>query len=305
MNEENKTLASIKDLTELEEYADLAYNFLHGETGEEQEKNEYSNDKKIIQSLFDKEEYTFSDLKLQLIVIDSVYSTNASKNNDAIKEITEKFFEVFKKSDKIKEEKKITKKDISESFKSLLNNSNDSDDNEIHEVFVSTYGFQKADTSKSKQAISLISKYGYFITKYKFPIYDSFVIDNYRVLKKNNIECLGNNAIDKDIKLFLEKMNLVTEKVWKDEEQKRYEKLDNLMWVIGKIRKDGFPLLLGKKLYEELVEKIKYTGSYKKGDNKTRSNVSKYSEEIFKNIEEIDENIINEKLNELIRFSNF
>ena len=55
----------------------------------------------------------------------------------------------------------------------------------IKELFNKRYGFDK-EAKNNKKAISLLSKYFYFLTNCKFPIYDTLGKVSYNLLKNNN-----------------------------------------------------------------------------------------------------------------------
>ena len=93
------------------------------------------------------------------------------------------------------------------------------------------------------------------------------------------------------------------------------------MWIIGKIRNGGFPLLLGKRKYYELMtflsennEFVKLTRFDKdKGKEVSNSNLfkstsfnkTKFTKIIISKLDNISVDIISKDLKELIKFSSF
>ena len=120
---------------------------------------EYQKSKRLISKVFEEENNnTFETTYLRLTVIDSFYATQMSKRLYGLHDLA---VSLDSKSD-------MEWKDIANSF---VSNPED-EKNEIAVLMKDTFGFEK-DAKNKKKAISLISKYFYFLTNYNFPIYDS------------------------------------------------------------------------------------------------------------------------------------
>lgn len=211
---------------QLNHLADLAHKILNSNS-------RYVTNKKIIERIFllDRED----NLEIRLTVIDSYYSTQMNKRLFGLEEIAE-----------------------------VLQNYNDDDlRNHINEFLIEPtkgvvfdlyqkkYGINKQGKLR-KKAISLLSKYFYFLLKSKFPIYDDLGKASYRLLSKNGyIEASSINEINYFKKMI--SLNHLTN-------INDFEKLDNLLWLIGKISKGSFSILMNKEKYQSITKRINFTG---------------------------------------------
>lgn len=147
-------------------YANLAHKILN-------ENTQYKKNKIIISEYF---KTNIADVKnmiyCRLALIDGFYSTQMSKRLYGIEDLSK---EIAKNND-------ITLiKDSQEFLK------NPFEDNVIKSLLSKSYGIGKSGNKKGK-AISLISKYLYFLNDYNFPIYDSLVVESYKILKNERIK---------------------------------------------------------------------------------------------------------------------
>ena len=232
----------MKELISIKPYAELAYKILNSGS------NEFSSNKEIISSLFKKNEKQsrLDDVKKRLTIIDSYYSTQMNKRLYGIEDLS---MSLAKYSDE---------ELINEAGKFL----NGIEENKIKTLFSECYGIDKRGES-SKKAISLISKYLYFLTEFKFPIYDSLAINSYKLLQKNNyvsdrVGIKGGNYFEKIINL-----NIISE-------IHDYEKLDNLLWLLGKLEKGSFSLLINKEHYLEVLKIIEINQGVEKAKIKSQ-----------------------------------
>jgi uncharacterized protein YjgD (DUF1641 family) len=210
----------------LKKYADIAHNILNSET-------QYQSNKDIISTLF-KNYNTIkfeSVVKNRITIIDSNYSTQMSKRLYGIDELT-KAISIYSDSTLKKETTKF------------LNNPNKA--SIINSLFLKEYGIDKSGKPFGK-AISLISKYIYFLNDANFPIYDSLAIDSYKLLKKNGFITTINKINEDNYFNYLKQLNTTAN-------INNYEKLDNLLWLLGKLSKGSFAILMTKEKYENLVE---------------------------------------------------
>ncbi|MBK7446165.1 MAG: hypothetical protein IPJ45_09095 [Ignavibacteria bacterium] len=172
----------------------------------------------IFKKLFQKKINMFDAdvIRSRLIVIDATYSTNFNKRYYGFDDLI-KHFKEFGKTDS----------ELSNSFKEFLNEtSNKLLDNE------KLFGISKKGDVKG-HGLSLISKYGYYLTKYKFPIYDSLAKEFLWKVNQN----FDKNSIKKkdlsDCKKYFKIVQEVNDKLM----IKDFDKLDNLLWLLGQINK--------------------------------------------------------------------
>lgn len=214
-------------MNQLSYFADLAYEIL--------KTSKYAKDKLIIKKCFSD---NFSDrkttIKFRLTVIDSYYSTQMDKRLYGIEEIAEKLFE---KTD----EELIMEVEtfLSRNKQGFINN-----------LFTKSYGIDKKGKAKGK-AISLLSKYLYFLTNYQFPIYDNLVKESYPLLLSmvdTNYKSLGESNFFDAIVELNQKSGI-----------RNFERLDNLLWLLGKIRFGSFAILMDEVKYKVMVEKVDFS----------------------------------------------
>ena len=210
---------------ELRHYANLAHNILNKE-------NQYLSNKKIIEKVFHTSfENSLDKIKFRLTIIDSYYSTQMNKRLFGIEEIAEALH--AKSDDDLKQE----------ALNFLINKT---DTSFILDLFNSRFGFDKVGKNPMK-AISLISKYLYFLMNSQFPIYDDLAIKSYKLLVKNNL-VQSDEAITTDNYFY---KIILLKNAYKIE---TFEKLDNLLWLIGKVKNESFSFLFDIKKYKELIK---------------------------------------------------
>lgn len=228
--------------------AELAHNILNSET-------QYLSNKEIISALFkDIPTNDFeSVVKNRITIIDSYYSTQMSKRLYGIDELA---YNLAQYPDDI----------LKTEAAKFLNNPNK--DCLINSLFKKKYGINKSGRPYGK-AISLISKYLYFLNDGNFPIYDSLAIDSYKLLKKNSHITTRSTINEDNYFAYLKQLNI-------DTNINNYEKLDNLLWLTGKLSKGSFAILMTKEKYENLVvdlkSKLSSTDSQEK-DNIIRNHI--------------------------------
>jgi hypothetical protein len=207
-------------------YAELAHDILNSET-------QYQSNKAIISALFnDTPTNNFeSVVKNRITIIDSYYSTQMNKRLYGIDELANN---LAKFSDDI----------LKLEAKKYLNNPNE--EGVLKKLFVKEYGIDKSGKPFGK-SISLISKYLFFLNNYKFPIYDSLALVSYKLLQNSNY-IKSNQSINEHNFYDLMKELNINSKI------NNYEKLDNLLWLIGKLTNGSFAILMTKDKYESLIE---------------------------------------------------
>lgn len=212
----------------------------------ESDNSGYSIGKSTIRKVFDAtQSYSKEDLLARLTIIDSMYSTQMNRRYYGLEELAEVLSEINKKQN------------LAEAFLGFLN---DKDLSRFQikgketDLFAEKYGIGKNGEDKGL-AVSLISKYAYFETRYQFPIYDSIVREMYpRIwsycgfpqkempqIKTNDI-CSFIDAID----ILIAKLNHKTI---------NYDTLDRVLWYVGKIQRGNLSLILSRAEYDAFVKK--------------------------------------------------
>lgn len=192
----------------------------------------YTNEKAFITQCFENEfENQFDKVKLRLHLIDSLYSTQMSKRHYGIEELTEAL-------------SKYTDEDLKqESFEYITNNQSEI----LKKLFSEMYGYNSIG-EKQKKAVSLISKYLYFLTNYNFPIYDSLVKIAYpKVILQHQLKTNYLRITDVNFVEALSELNQLSG-------INNFEKLDNYLWYSQKIEMGSYSLILSK---EEHLKRIK------------------------------------------------
>ena len=213
-------------------YSNLAQTILRQET-------RYQANKKIIQDIFKTPSVTFKDtIQFRLTVIDSYYSTQMSKRLYGIEDIAN---ELVKYSDDI----------LKLEIDNFLQNPKEGI---IKGLFNKTYGFDK-EAKNAKKAISLLSKYFYFLSDCQFPIYDTLGKVSYNLLKDNKY--ITSKALTDD-NYFELMITLNQTSTIKD-----FEKLDNLLCLLGKIKEGSFSILMDKSKYETIVKQVDFSKAVK------------------------------------------
>lgn len=161
-----------------------------------------------------KEIFENKEIFKSVLFLDFMYSTNLSKNKYAIDDIVK-----YIKSEKFK---KLSENIWEDTF-----------------IEISKLKFWLWN----KKAISFFSKYFFYLTDFKFPIYDSLVIKSSKTIF--NIKITENN--------FYSKLYHLTSSFWVS-----FEELDWFLWLFWKIKKWSFTTFLSKN------EFIKLDDFYKK-----------------------------------------
>ena len=210
----------------LKYYSEITYSILNCET-------QYLSNKKIIYQLFfESNTSNFRNIINNRIVhIDSYYSTQMSKRLYGIDDLVDEL--TFYSDEFLKVQ-----------TKEFLRNPTEM--GIINSLLEKNYGINKSGKPFGK-SISLISKYLHFLTSGNFPIYDRLVIDSYKFLEKKNLILTTTSINNVNYFECIKKVNLSTG-------INNYEKLDNLFWLIGKIRNNSFASLLNKRDYLKLIK---------------------------------------------------
>lgn len=221
------------DSKHLREFADLAYDIL-------EKSITYKRTKRMISNVFRlQSDYYFEDVILRLSVIDSNYSTQVgSKRLFGLDDIANQIVEIG------------TDYDLLGRCQLFLDYPHKR--NEITELLSGRYGIDKMGENKGRAA-SLISKYLYFLMGYEFPIYDSLAIQSY---KKIRLKYDGLNLPELRNTFHVSYFETMTN-LKKISGIDSFNRLDNLLWLIGKVSQGSMSLILDREPYMELTKRFK------------------------------------------------
>lgn len=220
-------------IKEFNEYTNLAVKILQGDT-------DYIRGKKIISDIFRiNRDSRFETIMFRLTIIDSYYSTQMNKRLFGLDDLAYRFTEITRDDQTLKS---MCIEYIAEPKK----------DSDLDNLFNGRYGIRKTGHDAG-HAVSLITKYLYFLTEYQFPIYDNLVKISYPLIKRKYPALNINSLDEKFSNLFFDnisELNTVTK-------TNDFNRLDNFLWLIGKLTEGSLSLILNKKRYLQLVEKMK------------------------------------------------
>jgi len=196
----------------------------------------YKKNKELIRDLIRNDQFSEVNLYKQLTVIDSMYSTNMSKRFFGIEEIAEAILELFTSQEDLESELKLF----------LLNPYEDS---RIKFLFEKKFGYSK--TGKKKAAVSLLSKYFYFVSDLNFPIYDTLVQKFQRKLiefyKLGAPKVRYNSSVIEYFDLMVRTKKSIGDDI-------SYDGLDTFVWLIGKLKDSSFSLIINLIQFRKLIE---------------------------------------------------
>ena len=220
---------------------------------EKKDESGYSLGKSTILKVFKATDgYSHEDILARLTLIDSMYSTQMSRRYYGLEELAVALADVHNRNNLEEAFLDFLKDKDLKPFE--LRNSKKVRTN----LFIEKYGIGKNGEDKGS-AVSLISKYAYFETKFKFPIYDSIVREmyprvwNYCGFPKSEMLEFKYN----DMTSFVEMINLMISKL--NSTYVNYDSLDRILWYVGKIYRGNLSLVLSRKEYDAFAEK--YTKS--------------------------------------------
>lgn len=220
----------------------------------EQDNSGYSLSKATILKVFDATKtYTTEDILARLTLIDSMYSTQMSRRYYGLEELAKVLAEINQNKPLEKAFIDFLKDKSYDPFVIKGKKTN---------LFSEKYGIGKNGEDKG-QAVSLISKYAYFETEFRFPIYDSIVremyprIWNYCGFKEKMLEIKANDMVS-----FIEAIDLLIRQL--DCTDVTYDTLDRVLWYVGKIYRGNLSLVLSREEYDAFAEKYTKTEDGKK-----------------------------------------
>jgi hypothetical protein len=239
---------------DLKEYAEMASGIL------EKDGTPYKQSKGIIQHYFENSSgCDLGDIIRRLVLIDNFYATNMRNHLYGIEKLADA----------------INKLGNDETIKNLLNEYLDTLDSNrriYKELLDEQWGISKTKDNSSR-AYSLITKYAYFVSEYQFPIYDSLAIFSIKYFYnrggkeiKSFLDNIPNNDNLKKLLKSKQEIEIIDYfkiiKEWEKNinmsgtEKKAYDKLDQLLWLCGKIRKGSLSAILTEGQFKGLKEVV-------------------------------------------------
>ncbi len=213
----------------------------------EGETSSYSYDKQAIAMIFktlskDASKRPYNDILVELTIIDSLYSTQMGRRYYGLDELARMIAGLQDKNGDLR-------KAFIELAARKINSKNELFEYGGKNLFSEKYGIGK-DGSDKGTAVSLISKYAYFLTDFDFPIYDSIAREMYpRLWKycdfKENCPTTKELA---DLDGFIKGINNLMDKL----SVKSYDIMDRLLWTTGKIMRGNLSLILTMEEYQVL-----------------------------------------------------
>lgn len=213
------------------------------------ESSSYASDKNAIAMIFKtlpmkSSKDVYNNTLVKLTVIDSLYSTQMSRRYYGLDELARLLAALQSNND------------LSKVFIDLAAGKIKSGDkifeHDKKNLFTEKYGIGK-DGGDKGTAVSLISKYAYFLTDYKFPIYDSIAREMYpRIWKYCGFKESCPSAVElKSLDGFIKGINTLMDKL----SIKSYDTIDRLLWTVGKIMRGNLSLVLTMEEYQDLRKK--------------------------------------------------
>lgn len=181
-----------------------------------------------------------------LVVIDSTYSTQMTKRYYAMDELSDVLWGIEQR------------KPLEQAFCDLLKDKDFTPFNipgKGTNLFTENYGIGKDGKDKGK-AVSFISKFAYFVTGCKFPIYDSIVKEMFPLFwkfcgfPKNEMPKIEKN----DIVSLINAIDMFIERLGEHGIPADYDIIDQLLWRTGKIRRGNWSLILSMEQYQKYAQ---------------------------------------------------
>ena len=217
----------------------------------------YIQQREIIKSTFaNGVPYSESCIIRRLIVIDSLYSTNANFNYFSIEEMAAAIYSIGP-----------NEQNAIDYFERIANGGKDS-----LTIFSSSYGIRK-NTLPGNSAMSLLSKYAYYLllncTKNPlgFPIYDSMAKEIYPIIIKQTIgKRIHKTDINKySVEEYIKDLNILRDALFGNKTTRlhgmqQFDALDAYLWRVGKVKSGNFSLLFTKSEYITFINNLQLTG---------------------------------------------
>ena len=204
-----------------------------------------------------------ADLLVRLTLIDSMYSTQMSRRYYALDELAEALVILADgKKDKLERDFLAFAKNPEKNLKLFDYIEIEGKKRVTKNLFSECYGIGKDGANKGV-AISLISKYAYFLTGFKFPIYDSIACEMYPLvchfcgwneLEKRKLT-IGKGGKVQGAETMISFVNAINSLIAKlGCRGANYDLLDRYLWFVGKICRGNLSLVLSRSEYEDALK---------------------------------------------------
>ena len=230
----------------------------------------YNDQKLLISELFNSNKgYNTGIIMLRLVVIDSLYSTNAAYSYFSFEEMADKIIQLGSEDE------------ARNYFYGIACGKIDT-----HKLFQEPFGIQK-NLSEGNKQMSLLSKYAYYTLysnkecrkKYPlgFPIYDSLALESYPTVCKM-LGVKRQTGLWDDIEAYVRALDEVRAMLFEGKElfkgkYQQFDILDAYLWRMGKFNGGNLSLLLGRNDYVQFVNNLHLNALPVKGEK------GKYKEE--------------------------
>ena len=177
------------------------------------------------------------NIRERVIILDSLYSTNLSKTIYQIDDLVER----------LKKEEKEHAGFKNKKFEDIIK----------LRIFQDSFGIKEKNNKpekdeeglSGKKPLSFLTKYFYFLTEFKFPIRDSFIVDSLKDLRLSKFKLTTDNFFKEIIEI-------------KNELNCTFKELDKFLWLYGKMKPHGkekkpsFTTFLNKEQFQNNKDKI-------------------------------------------------
>lgn len=248
----------------------------------------YNDQKLLISELFNSNKgYNTGIIMLRLVVIDSLYSTNAAYSYFSFEEMANKIIQLGSEDD------------ARNYFYGIACGKKDT-----HNLFQEPFGIQK-NLSEGNKQMSLLSKYAYYTLysnkecrkKYPlgFPIYDSLALESYPTVCKM-LGLRRRTGLWDDIEAYVKALDEVRAMLFDGKElfngkYQQFDILDAYLWRMGKFNGGNLSLLLGRKDYVQFVNNLHLNALPVKGEKgKYKEEYSAYKKRVSGDKEKFDFN---------------
>ena len=252
----------VKDIKDVMEDIIPMLEYESNESNDSASSFSYNQQRVMINRIFETtggDSYNKASAMLRLVVIDSLYSTNAQYSYFSIEEMAEKIIDLGSETD------------AARYFYGLVCGEQD----DTRGLFSKNYGIRK-NLSEGSRQMSLMSKYAYYAllqdtTSYPlgFPIYDSLAVEmypkvcDYLCVEKYPLKKQSNNEGEESlsIKEYITALNALRKGIFSgnelfDGKYQQYDILDAYLWRMGKLDGGNYSLLFDKDDYSQFIANL-------------------------------------------------
>ena len=251
----------------------------------------YNDQKLLISELFNSDKgYNTGVIMLRLVVIDSLYSTNASYSYFSFEEMADKIYNLLGRTE--------------ESARQYFYNIACKKGTDEKKLFQEAFGIQK-NLSEGNKQMSLLSKYAYYTLysnkdcrkKYPlgFPIYDSLALESYPTVCKM-LGIKRQTGLWDNIETYVTALDDVRQALFEGKElfngkYQQFDILDAYLWRMGKFNGGNLSLLLGREDYVKFINNLHLNAQPVKGEKgKYKEEYSAYKKRVSGDKEKFDFN---------------